>query len=70
MFSGKSTPEEVDVAGRKLTCQICGHTEFWHRSALLNTAIATFFSLDWANRRAVCYVCDRCGFIYWFLPPE
>ncbi len=28
----------------------------------------TFFNLDWANSSAVCFVCDGCGNIDWFLP--
>jgi hypothetical protein len=28
----------------------------------------TFFGLDWANRTARCLVCERCGYVHWFLP--
>ncbi len=34
----------------------------------LNTSTATFFKLDWLNASGICYVCDQCGFIHWFLP--
>ena len=34
----------------------------------LNTAVATFFNFDWANKTASCFVCDGCGYIHWFLP--
>jgi hypothetical protein len=65
---GKKEPEEVEIAGRSLKCEMCGGHRFWQREAQLNTAVATFFNFDWANASAVCIVCDSCGYIYWFLP--
>ena len=67
---GQEQPETVEVAGRALICEICGHDRFWMRKAQLNTAVATFFNLDWANPSALCYVCAGCGYIHWFLPRE
>jgi hypothetical protein len=66
---GKMEPERIDLAsGTRLRCEICKHDRFWQREAQLNTAVATFFNFDWANATAVCYVCDGCGYIHWFLP--
>lgn len=64
----KKEPEEVIVCGRRFACTVCGNDRFWRREAQLNTAIATFFSFDWANRTAQCAVCANCGYIHWFLP--
>jgi len=64
----KKEPEEVFVCGRRFVCTVCGNDRFWRRDAQLNTAIATFFSFDWANRTARCAVCTNCGYIHWFLP--
>ena len=64
---GKKEPEAVTVAGLSLRCEICKHDRFWTREAQLNTAVATFFNFDWANKTATCYVCDGCGYIHWFL---
>jgi hypothetical protein len=33
----------------------------------LNTAIATFFNFDWANKSATCFVCSNCTHISWLL---
>ena len=65
---GENEPVQVEIQGRPLRCEICGHNNFWHREAQLNTAVATFFNFDWANASATCYVCDGCGYIHWFLP--
>lgn len=65
---GKEESERVQVAGLTLQCEICKNDRFWAREAQLNTAVATFFNFDWANATADCYVCDRCGYIHWFLP--
>lgn len=59
----------VEVQGRTLKCLVCGHDGFRKREAQLNTARASFFGFDWLNRSGVCYVCVRCGYIHWFLPP-
>ncbi len=66
---GASEAKEATVAGQALRCEICRHTRFWERQAQLNTAVATFFNFDWANASATCIVCERCGYIHWFLPP-
>jgi hypothetical protein len=33
----------------------------------LNTATASLFNLDWANKSATCLVCSDCSYIHWFL---
>ena len=64
---GQKEPAEVEIHGKLLRCEICGHDAFWRREALLNTAVATFFDVEWANPSATCFVCDGCGYIHWFL---
>ena len=56
------------IAGNILECSICGHNEFWTRNTLMNTPGLTFFGLEWANKTAVNYVCNSCGYVLWFLP--
>jgi len=65
---GKNEAETHTIEGIQLHCEICKHDRFWHREAQLNTAVATFFDFDWANASANCYVCEKCGYIHWFLP--
>jgi len=60
-------PEFIIVNGRKLECDICGHDMFLHREAQLNTATASLFNVDWANKTGHCYICDNCTKIQWFL---
>lgn len=62
----KVEPKPIDVKGHSLKCPICNNTIFWMREAQLNTAVATFFSLDWANRTATCFICSECTHILWF----
>jgi hypothetical protein len=63
----KPAAEPVDVLGEPLECHVCKHDRFRRRRAQLNTAVCSFFNLDWANKSATCVVCDRCGYIHWFL---
>jgi predicted nucleic-acid-binding Zn-ribbon protein len=64
--SSKKDPQTVEVKGKPLVCPICGNNHFWLKKILLNTAALTFLDLDWANRRANCFICSECTFIYWF----
>jgi len=63
----KKEPETVSVLNNKLICPVCGNNLFWRREAQLNTAVASFFNLDWTNRSATCFVCSNCTHISWFL---
>jgi hypothetical protein len=60
----------ITIAGQLVRCQHCGSERFWERRAQLNTAVLTFFNLDWLNKSARLLVCRRCGFVHWFLPSE
>lgn len=60
-------PQPVEVLGKELKCPVCSNQLFWSRKAQLNTAIASFFNLDWANRSATCFICSECTHISWFL---
>ena len=64
---GKQEPQTVEVVGRDYKCPVCGNGFFWTRRAQLNTSVATFFNLDWANQSATCFVCSECTHISWFL---
>jgi hypothetical protein len=55
------------IAGHELNCTVCGHDRFWRRQTLMNTPGLTFFGVEWANRQADNYVCDKCGHVLWFL---
>jgi hypothetical protein len=65
----KPEAEEVvlEETATALRCLVCTHTRFWRRAGLLDTGVASFFGLEWANRRAVCVICENCGYIHWFL---
>ena len=66
----KKEPEPVMVHGKALNCAVCQHSRFWQRKAQLHSAVATFFNLEWTNPTAQCFVCEKCGYIYWFLVPD
>jgi C4-type Zn-finger protein len=54
------------VSGKKLSCPVCNHDMFWSRETLMNTPGMTFFGLEWANKKATNYICDKCGYVFWF----
>lgn len=58
--------ERCEIAGRPVVCPHCGGERFWRRPAQLNTAAASFFNLDFANKTAYAYICVECGKIEWF----
>jgi len=59
--------KEFSISGQKLTCPICDHTEFWTRETLMNTTGMTIAGIEWANRKAINYICNNCGYVYWFM---
>ena len=63
----KEESEKKVINGIQLKCPVCKHDKFWNRKSLLNTAAATFFGVEWANKEAQNYICNQCGYIYWFL---
>jgi uncharacterized protein with PIN domain len=63
-------PQPIEILGKELRCPVCNNHLFFTRQAQLNTAIASFFNLDWANRSATCFVCAKCTHISWFLGEE
>jgi len=62
----KKEPQPVEVLGNQLKCPVCGGEHFWSKRAQLNSALATFFDLDWTDRSATCFVCSQCTYIFWF----
>jgi hypothetical protein len=45
----QTEPLEVDVGEKQATCQFCGETKFWIKKAQLNTAVTSFFDIDWLD---------------------
>ena len=62
----KKKPDTVIVKDRKLVCPVCDHDQFIETRAQLNTALASLFDVDFANKEARCFVCSECTYIYWF----
>lgn len=67
MIKEKEVKERIIAGNIKLKCVICGHTYFWERNTLMNTSGMSFLGLDWANRNATNYICNKCGYVHWFL---
>lgn len=66
--SEKRDPEKVRVGSVDLRCVVCGHDRFdEQRAQLKKGGPLAPFDMQWADPRAICYVCDRCGYIHWFL---
>lgn len=67
-MSDQEQLRQVEVVGQPLRCVVCQYDWFYVSRAQLNTAVASFFKLDWANPSAECYICARCDYIHWFYP--
>jgi hypothetical protein len=67
-LSDKYEAGPVSVLGNPMTCEICHHDRFYQREGKIQTTAMTFFELDWLNASANCVVCERCGYVHWFLP--
>jgi ribosomal protein S27E len=54
------------AGGKEIRCAHCGGSSFRAGRAQLNTAVLSFFNLDWVDRSATTLTCAGCGFISWF----
>ncbi len=61
-----SPSSPIIAAGKPVRCPHCNGQEFGRRDVLMNTRGATFFNLDWLNRKAVALTCKQCSRIEWF----
>jgi len=59
--------EQHTIDGHNLICPVCGHDRFWTRKTILLTPAAAFMNFNWGSKAAINYICDQCGYIYWFL---
>ena len=59
--------EKYTINDKELICPFCQNKNFFTRESLLNTTFMTFFRLDWANKTADNYICDKCGYVMWFM---
>ncbi len=65
----KKESKERIIKGHKLNCIVCKNDTFWTRESLMSTRGMTLINLDWANKSAQNFICDSCGYVYWFLQP-
>ena len=65
----KADPTGVEIQGRELKCLVCGHDAFRKKEAQLNSAATSLMNLEWTAPSGTCYICAKCGYIHWFLPP-
>ncbi len=61
---------EFIIKDKKLECHHCNNSIFFKKKAQLNTAVMTFFDLDFMNPSAEVFVCSNCKYLFWFLEPE
>lgn len=63
----KTEPESVEVEGQSLKCLMCSHESFHKRKTHFDVALLTGMSSDWSESTGYCLICDKCGFIHWFI---
>lgn len=63
----KRKPVVAEVAGRQVTCLICGASEFVDRPIKLNSTAAELFDFGWANQSATGLICTTCGYVREFV---
>ena len=59
-------PVRVEIKGQALHCVICRQQGFHRRDVQINQL--GMLRPDWADPVAVCYECDHCGYLHWFMP--
>jgi hypothetical protein len=59
----------IVVQGIQLRCYVCANASFWAKRIQLHTPFMTLMNLEAWNRIADCAICQKCGYIHWFLDP-
>jgi hypothetical protein len=63
----KTEPVPAEIDGQPLKFLMCQGEAFHKRRSHIDVALSSVMSPDWADRETYCLVCDRCGFIHWFM---
>jgi hypothetical protein len=66
LFSKKEPVLVKLPSGDRLVCLQCKGERFLTRRFLLTADWTAFLDIEWASRRAHCFVCSACGFVHWF----
>jgi hypothetical protein len=66
----KQKPQQVVIKGKNLSCPFCNGELFWKKRTLMNTTGMTLMGMEWMNTEAQNFICDNCGYIYWFWFPK
>jgi uncharacterized protein YlaI len=61
-----SPPKSYTVLDQPLRCLVCEHDEFRLKKLRVQTGVFTFLPWNWVV--ANCFICDRCGYVHWFVP--
>ena len=59
-------PGEYALADKPIQCPHCSGRVFQVGEGQLNTALMTFFKLDWLDESATVLICTNCSQIQWF----
>ena len=59
-------PGPYEIDRKPIRCSHCGGEIFAQGEAQLNTAVMTFFKLDWLDQSATVLICTECSQILWF----
>ncbi|MCJ8211399.1 hypothetical protein MUY27_16900 [Mucilaginibacter sp. RS28] len=62
-----SEPKRYEIDGTQLFCQFCKNDTFDTRYEQLHSPMRTFFSVEWTDKTATCFVCSKCGYMHWFM---
>ena len=58
---------ELVVQGNPVACPICRHDRFTMRKTLMGSRGAAFLDMEWASPSAETHICQRCGYVLWFM---
>ena len=66
LFS-KDEPKRYEIDDKQLVCLFCSNDTFDTRREQLHSPTRTILNLEWTDRAATCFICDKCGYMHWFL---
>jgi transcription elongation factor Elf1 len=60
----------LKLLDKKFQCLVCQHELFERNMAVLKAPGSMLANLGKTEVNATCLICEKCGFVHWFVPEK
>ena len=63
----KDEPNRYEINGNQLICLFGSDDTFDTLPEQRHAPTRTILNLEWTDKAATCFICDKSGYMHWFL---